>query len=446
MKPSESWNLGTRTLSYTTMDQQRLEETLLQFYYSNHSTSFSDKDEYGSMHLHEDSEIRILDTICTVLTTGKPKDLYAAAFDKETHLKLVLAKNGIVSPEDRAAVQQLVDLILSPTLPDTYLDFLLTRCNLNIAKQAKDVHDTMAQFLEVIDDALASYLPARRLTDEFPNGFDTFCEVWYRNKPLPITTHENICGLFHAILHLSDELKISDGYQQRDISTFGLLVHTATLALKSRFLRYIYQREDVPGSKQRQFLIQKLKHCLAELSQYMGGIDEVIICARHCRESGIDICWANPEPNNVEEAIVEPVDYITAICHNLPQNVALTNMQIRATFERAFPYLTEDWKRNLGHTCVHAEIWIILYFLQKNLNAPGKSNKPQPIGCSKQNCLACTLRNDASNTVIGTNWAMSRAHGKSYAGWATGLRKKLNVFRQKVFCRGKTTSTVVNHS
>src|SRR6266511_3705648 len=111
------------------MDQQQLEETLqlLQLYYSDHSISFPGVGQHGSRHLHEDLEFCILDTICAVLTTGKPGDIYAAAFDKEAHLKLVLAKNSTVSPEDQDAVQQLIDLVSSPTLPQqSYISFLLT--------------------------------------------------------------------------------------------------------------------------------------------------------------------------------------------------------------------------------------------------------------------------------------------------------------------------------
>jgi len=391
---------------------QQLEETLQLL---NHSYYYNHDIYHRSRHLHEHSEFRILDTICAVLTTGKPGDVYAAAFDKEAHLKLVLAKEGIVSPEDRAAVQQLIDIVSSPTLSKTYFDFLLTRCRANIAKQVKNVHDTMTQFFEVIDDALASYHPAELLTDEFPNGFDAFCKIWYRTKPLPMTTHGKIRDLFHAILHLSNQLTLSDEYQEKDFSTFGLLSHLATIARKSRFLLSICGDEDVPDSEQKQFLTEKLKRRLAKLSLYMEGINKVNVYARRFRESGIAICWANPKPN-IEEPVVEPADYITAIRRNLPRNSALTDTEIQVTVNGTFPALQEKWTRNVVHTCVHAEIRIILYFLQKN--APVESNKQQLMGCSKRSCLACTLWIDAFNIASGTNWMTSRTHGKPYTGWA----------------------------
>lgn len=40
-------------------------------------------------------EVRLLDSIAVALTTGKPGDVFAAAYDKRKHMKLVLAKNGL---------------------------------------------------------------------------------------------------------------------------------------------------------------------------------------------------------------------------------------------------------------------------------------------------------------------------------------------------------------
>lgn len=49
----------------------------------------------GRHFRHSDAhrDVRFLDTIALALTTGKPGEVFAAAFDKREQMQLVLAKN-----------------------------------------------------------------------------------------------------------------------------------------------------------------------------------------------------------------------------------------------------------------------------------------------------------------------------------------------------------------
>jgi hypothetical protein len=79
-------------------------------------------------------DLRVLDTIAATLATGSSGDVYAAAFDKHQHLRLVLAKNGSPTQEDRAAANELISLIQNPETNDwgDLLPFLIKRCGENI--------------------------------------------------------------------------------------------------------------------------------------------------------------------------------------------------------------------------------------------------------------------------------------------------------------------------
>src|SRR5882672_10153444 len=50
------------------------------------------------------SDMRVLEVIATCLTTGRPGDVVAAAFDKRRNIRLLLAKNGDVGSTDFPAI------------------------------------------------------------------------------------------------------------------------------------------------------------------------------------------------------------------------------------------------------------------------------------------------------------------------------------------------------
>jgi hypothetical protein len=60
------------------------------------------------------SDVHLLEIIATCLTTGKPGDVVAAAFDKRGNIRLVLAKNGNVGSTDYMATRTFIsDLMVA---------------------------------------------------------------------------------------------------------------------------------------------------------------------------------------------------------------------------------------------------------------------------------------------------------------------------------------------
>jgi len=130
---------------------------------------------------------------------------------------------------------------------------------------------------------------------------------------------------------------------------------------------------------------------LRKLTQYDHGINALTSCWRRFRESEVSVRWVVQNPD-IEEPVVELVDYITAIQHNLHPNSTITSEEIQHAVAERNPALMDKWNP-IVHTCVHAEIRIILDFLQKSqsANIPVESTTQQPIGCS--NSLApCGLK------------------------------------------------------
>ena len=139
-------------------------------------------------------EMRLLDTFTVALCTGKPGEVYAAAFDKRIRVQLVIAKNGLPTSEDKEAAKELVSLLADPSVTDQYdlFPFLHRRCLLNINKRIgtlnKSSRDTRIR--DLFEQMLPSYTPTTPLGVElqFNNilqklygGVDTnrpFTSVW----------------------------------------------------------------------------------------------------------------------------------------------------------------------------------------------------------------------------------------------------------------------------
>jgi len=121
---------------------------------------------------------------------------------------------------------------------------------------------------------------------------------------------------------------------------------------------------------------------------------------------------------DIEEPVVELVDYVMAIQRNLHPNSTITAEQIESAVAARNPALRDKWNP-VVYTCIHAEIRIILDFLQKALsnNTSVESALQQSVGCSKRSCFACTLWIEAYNSNFKTKWMTSGSHGKPYAGW-----------------------------
>ena len=119
-------------------------------------------------------DVRLLDTIAVAMTTGKPGDVFAAAFDKRQNIQLVLAKNGPPTPDDISAANELISLIGNPTIVSAMglFPFLIRRCGKNIDKRIHSLH-TSIQDAELRNDfvlALQTYSPEPDIQAEFPGA------------------------------------------------------------------------------------------------------------------------------------------------------------------------------------------------------------------------------------------------------------------------------------
>jgi hypothetical protein len=160
-------------------DQNLLSEHLLllrQLNYWDPYTNYQDR----LLHSTRDTRgpetqrnVHLLDTIAVALATGSPGDVYAAAFDKDGGLRLVLAKNDSPTREDRAAATELVCLIQNPKTNDQgdLFPFLIKRCGENINRRIEALAASINKTLrEDLDKALKTYKPNADVQTEFHNG------------------------------------------------------------------------------------------------------------------------------------------------------------------------------------------------------------------------------------------------------------------------------------
>ena len=159
-----------------------------------------------------------------------------------------------------------------------------------------------------------------------------------------------------------------------------------------------------------------------KFTQYDHGINVLISHGQRFRECQVDVRWVDQIPD-LEEPGIETDGYVEAIRHSLHPNTKITDDQIQSAVALSNPALMENWNP-IVHTCVHAEIRIILDFLQKTLasGVSAESTEQQSIGCSKRSCFAWIK---AYNNTFRTKWMTSGSHGKPYAGWTLPHISKL---------------------
>ncbi|KAH7885631.1 hypothetical protein F5I97DRAFT_1421280 [Phlebopus sp. FC_14] len=139
--------------------------------------------------------LRVLDTIALVLTTGKPGEVFAAAFDRSQSVTLVLAKNDSATQEDVQAVHELITTITASTTESAYdvLPFLFSRCRENIERRIRKLIAAVDILLGSLDEILESYTPSHPPDKEFPNSED-YRRYKYPNGEPPFK--EMVCRLF----------------------------------------------------------------------------------------------------------------------------------------------------------------------------------------------------------------------------------------------------------
>ena len=356
-------------------------------------------------------EMRLLDTFAVALCTGKPGEVYAAAFDKRIRVQLVIAKNGLPTPEDKEAAKELVSLLADPSVTDQYdlFPFLHRRCLLNINKRIgtlnKSSRDTRIR--DLFEQKLPSYTPTTPLGVELQ--FNNILQKLYGG----VDTNRPFTSVWIDLLDKLAELT-APGLDTQDVKLadkqFADIIIFTTVISKSHFLKHVIAIPTL-SDRDREMVAKFKRHC-DKVQQYYAGITDLIKKAK--RFLPFDVCWATDQPNGSGEGVFtlpsrDP--YVTIGNyfeeHPIPRDIL-------SQLNDKFPKLRQDWERQRTiHATVHAELRIILA-----LGPPSSSEPVRPIGVSKRSCLACALWIHEHNGIFETQWMTSGSHGKPYANWA----------------------------
>ena len=119
----------------------------------------------------------MLEAIATCLTTGKPGDGVAAAFDKRGNIRLVLAKNGDVGSTDYMATHTFIsDLMIASDWIDL-LPFLVNHSKTNLHRSITDICSTL-------EKAVTEYT-FESTENQFPRSED-YRDVMYVGEDSPV--------------------------------------------------------------------------------------------------------------------------------------------------------------------------------------------------------------------------------------------------------------------
>ncbi|KAG6811159.1 hypothetical protein H0H92_008745 [Tricholoma furcatifolium] len=356
-------------------------------------------------------EVHILNTIVLALSTGKPGDNYAAAFDKHEKFQLVLAKNEPPNLDDIAAATEFISLIQSSKVSTAgnLFPFLIRRCRLNIEKRIHNLHailqdDTLCEFVEV---TLQIYKPSEDIQFEFP---DYLLEALFGDSTPPFNTLwttlvETLTGL--AAKGLPQDPSSAVTHMTK------LYLYAMTIA-QSSFLKLLLRQASNLMNKSLEGKAEKLKRRLGKVYEYATEIQLLLKRAR--KLPPISHRWVTSNFNGTGEGTFTLCDDPREVVARGRQEPSLSP-QVEATLYQILPSIKDDWAmEKTVSTCVHAELRVILDF--------GPSQRESwdhpliPIGVSKRSCLGCTLWIEHYNDLYETRWTTSRSYGKPCANWA----------------------------
>ena len=397
--------------------QRRLSERLLLL----HELRYSDLDmPYQGVGTHSNKpsrdadthrDLRLLDAIAISLTTGKPGDVFAAAFDKRERMQLVLAKNGPPTPDDIAAANKLISLIGDPTVTHSthIFPFLIDRCGENIDKRVRNLHKSIQELQNDFTLALEEYMPEADITAEFPHAGLLLGEYGNRIPPFKALWRDFVQQI------TSTTARWAKLYAEHNVPAMGnnysSIVILADALSRSRFLKSLIEDRNLSRNDRKE-RAEKLKRRLGKVCQYVSGVTDLIQKAKRLfpiphrwvmdtftgtGESVFNLC------DNVEDAVLRALD------------VPFLSQQVLIKLDNNFPSISGNWQNQQTiHSRIHAELRIILH-----LGLPATERAAiQPIGVSKRSCLCCTLWIESHNRIFRTSWMTSGSHGKPYANWA----------------------------
>jgi len=357
------------------------------------------------------SDMRVLEVIATCLTTGKPGDVVAAAFDKRRNIRLLLAKNGDVGSTDYTATRTFIsDLMIASDWIDL-LPFLVNHSKTNIDKRICGLHRSITDIRSTLEKAATEYT-FESMEKEFPRS-DDYRDIMYVGEDIP-TVARVLSDLIQECINASDFAVDED---QQSFMKYVRLVNVAGILRDSRFLSQLISDPNRKNWERIQDAV-KLKRRLGKVCQYTR-IRQLIEKVQ--RLPNIPFEWVEESFSGTGEGefkfCMDPMEAVGRVLHR-----QLTSKEIYEVAER-FPSLSSDWMGRRFYPRIHAELRIILHIspslLSESLGQlPLQGSEQLPIGCSKRSCLCCVLWIDAFNSRTGMSWMTSGSHGKPYANWA----------------------------
>ncbi|EKM76549.1 hypothetical protein AGABI1DRAFT_93975 [Agaricus bisporus var. burnettii JB137-S8] len=392
------------------LNQAQLSERLLllqklDLEYSNHK---------ATQH-RPNRETKLLNTIALLLSTGRPGDHFAAAFDKRQGLEVILAKNGTPTSEDIADAKELFSCLCNPEIsnPRDLYPFVSRRCRASVLKRIQKLRASIVDtgFYNEFYSRLDQYPSARDLLSpdvieqEFPEDEDAI-EDEFVGMPLSVVLRD----LLEGTIGVTSVSEVPNLDEFVDIHTLA-----STLGDSSFMQEWIIMRE-VGYQKAKRF-----QQCRQKLSRYIDDVHSLIRGAK--RLGGvIKYRWVTDESLGIQ-AREEDIRIHAATPEEAAHRASVLSSQQLEELKERKPSLVEPWQRTV-HSCIHAEIRIILHFGRVSMQ--GMSGRFQPIGLSKSSCLCCVLWIAAHN-IRGGIWWQTRSRNKPDPTWAFTARACPNV-------------------
>ncbi|KAF7759873.1 hypothetical protein Agabi119p4_11568 [Agaricus bisporus var. burnettii] len=403
-------------------DQALLSEQLLLL----HELDF-DYSAHRESHNDIEREMKLLDTIALLLSTGLPREHFAAAFDKRQGLEVVLAKSGSPNSEDTAAARELFSHLCDPEIRrarDLY-PFVARRCRASVVKRIRKLRASIMDtgfyddFYSRLDQCSSARDPLSpsMIKLEFWHDADSLIED-YTGESLSVVLRGHLDATIGATA-------ISD---VPDLERFmAVYILSSTLA-RSLFLYQWVRMEDAGYQK-----VQRFQRCTEKLRRYIDDVHSLVKGAKRLGGS-IKYRWVTDESLGIQVG-EEDIHIHAATPAEAAHRASVISPQLLEELKGRKPFNVKMWQRTV-HTCLHAELRIILHFGWVPMSS--LEDCFQPIGLSKPSCLCCVLWIAAHNVRAGI-WWQTRFRYKPDPTWAFTARARpstqgfdLMVFDDKV--------------
>ncbi|EKM76547.1 hypothetical protein AGABI1DRAFT_131103 [Agaricus bisporus var. burnettii JB137-S8] len=361
-------------------------------------------------------EMKLLDTIALLLSTGLPGDHFAAAFDKRQHLEIILAKNGSPTSEDIADARELFLSLRNPRISkvgDLY-PFVARRCRASVVKRIRKLRASIIDtgfyddFHSRLDqDPLAREpLTPSAIEREFCDEFGSMAEDY---------TGTTLSAVLRG--HLEGTVDATAVSGVPDLQGFMDIYAFASTVADSRFLVEWVCVKAAGYQK-----VQRFQRYVRKFCRYIHDVRFLVKGAKRLGEM-IKYRWVTDESLGIQVG-EEDIHILAATPEEAAHRATVLSSQQLEELKERKPSLVEPWQRTV-HTCLHAEIRIILYFGRPSMS--GVEDCSQPIGLSKPSCLCCALWMAAHN-LQGSIWWETRSRSyKPDPTWAFTARACPNI-------------------